>query len=387
MTETLHRIETGEPTEYAVTGAQRIELTHRSETVPAPDGSAGTSDWTTSVMSVRARSYMPVEHPTVDELFTVRALAPLELQPGDLLVTDQANGRVVRVRGDVAVPCLDVSSWCNAHLWDTAVSADRQRLYLSVSGMRGPVANHIGIEGSSAVLEVDTASGRLTRAFTAFRSQVGLPYTDRMVDLAGITLTADGRTVLGCDFNKWQGNGKVVGIDLDSGEVTIVADGLDQPSSLAIDGPDHVLVANTAQPHGQASGGQVVRVNLRTGERAVVAEITGVAASLIGVGRLDDGTYVGTMSEGTQDSCVLVRFDADGSHRVIWHPDPGFLGSGIAVDGDGVWVAETVRARVYRLDGSGREERYAQVYERTNGAEMHKMIRGFDSLESVTLVR
>lgn len=341
-----------------------------------------------TAIRVDGLSHLPTVHRVVDTSFLVVAHCPTALKRGDLLVCDQGTSRVNLLRDGVSRPYLDVSSWCNAHLWDTAVSADRRRLYVSMSGMRGPTANHVGIAGSSAVLEIDTESGRLTRAFTAFDLMSGVPYADRMLDLAGVVLTPDGQQILGCDFNDWQGNGRVVTIDINSGEVSVLTDGLDQPSTLSVDGPDHVLVANTRQPHGKAGGGQIVRVDIHTGQKEVLASIAGVDASLIGVVRLPDGSFIATMSEGTQEKCVLVRIDADGGrHRVIFHPQPGFLGSGVALDDESVWVAETLRRRVYQVDLDGAVRRHIQVYDDVDENDLQFMFRGFDTLESVKVVR
>ncbi len=341
----------------------------------------------TSVLRVQGVSHLPAVHRVVDTSFLTTAHGPTGLESGDLLVVDQATGRINLLRDGASRPYLDVSSWCSAHLWDTATSSDRSRLYISLSGMRGPTANHVGIAGSSAVLEIDTRTGRLSRAFTAFDPVSGVPYVDRMLDLAGLVVTPDDQRVLACDFNNWQGNGRVIAIDLDSGDVSVLTDGLDQPSTLTVDGPDHVLVANTRQPHGKAGGGEIVRVNVHTGEKEVLANIAGVDASLIGVVRLPDGSFVATMSEGTQEKCVLVRVAADGSdHRVIFHPKPGFLGSGISSDGNSFWVAETLRRRVYQLDFDGNVERHIQVYDEVDENDLEFMFRGFDTIESVKVV-
>ncbi|HEX6292803.1 MAG TPA: hypothetical protein VFZ66_26700 [Herpetosiphonaceae bacterium] len=339
-----------------------------------------------SAIHVHGLASLPTLHNIVDTLFIVTAHSPTALESGDLLVTDQSSNRIMLVREGQSRPYLDVSSWCNAHLWDTATNSDRSRLYVSMSGMRGPTANHIGVAGTAAVLEIDTTTGNLLRAFTAYDAVSGLPYQDRMLDLAGLVVTPDDKRVLVCDFNNWQGNGKVIAIDLGSGDISILTDGLDQPSTLSVDGPDHVLVANTRQPHGKASGGQIIRVNIHTGEKEEIAEITGVDASLIGVVRLPDGSFAGTMSEGTQEKCVVVHVDSQGNHRTIWHPQPGFLGSGISSDGSSLWVAETLRSRVYQLNFDGSIKQHFQVYDGIDQNNLEFMFRGFDTLESVKVV-
>lgn len=374
-------------------GLPRTRANHYSVSVLVADSSSAAlsalQKRLVSTLEVLGQAQLPALHETADTSFVVTAHLPTTLTAGDLLVVDQASGRVLVVdpaRG--SRPYLEVSSWCRAHLWDTATSSDRSRLYLSLSGMRGPTANHVGVAGSSAVLEIDTATGELTKAFTAFDPDSGVAYTDRMLDLAGLVVTPDDQRVLVCDFNNWQGNGKVISIEIATGAVSVLTDGLDQPSTLSVDGPDHVLVANTRQPHGKASGGQIVRVNIHTGAKEVIADLAGVNASLIGVVRLPDGSFRVSMSEGTQEQCVVAHVDADGSkHRVLWHPKPGFVGSGIGLAGDSLWVAETLRKRVYELGFDGAVRRHLQVYDGGADDEIEFLFRGFDTLESVKVVR
>ncbi len=371
-------------------GLPTVQQNHYSISVLTADSSesalATIQKQIVSAIHVHGLKHLPTLHNIVDTLFIVTAHGPTALERGDLLVTDQASNRIMLLRNGQSRPYLDVSSWCNAHLWDTATNADRSRVYVSMSGMRGPTANHIGVAGSAAVLEIDAQTGNLLRAFTAYDAVSGLPYQDRMLDLAGLVVTPDNQKVLVCDFNNWQGNGKVIAIDLNSGDISILTDGLDQPSTLSIDGPDHVLVANTRQPHGKASGGQIIRVNIHTGEKEEIAEISGVDASLIGVVRLPDGSFAGTMSEGTQEKCVVFHLDSTGKHRNIWHPQPGFLGSGISTDGSSLWVAETLRSRVYELNFDGTIKQHVQVYDGIDEENLEFMFRGFDTLESVKVV-
>ncbi|TYB49022.1 hypothetical protein [Actinomadura chibensis] len=378
-------------TELHVNGLPSVRGAQYAVSVLTADASPGAvkliQETAISTVQADGKSHLPHLHGTVDTLFTVSVRLPARLQAGDLLVVDQASSRVMVLRDGVARPYLEVSSWCDAHLWDTAVNSDLSRVYLSLSGMRGPNANHVGIAGTSAILEIDTATGRLTKAFTAYDEETGLPYADRMVDLAGLVVTPDDRRVLACDFNNWQGDGKVVAADLETGRVSVLADGLDQPSSLSLDGPDHVLVANTRQPHGKASGGQIVRIGIQDGTKETLADITGVDASLIGVVRLADGSFAAALSEGTQEKCVLVHVPAGGgAPREIWHPRPGFIGSGISTDGHSIWVAETLRRRVYAVTADGSVERHFQVYDAPAEGELEFMFRGFDTLESVRLV-
>jgi len=307
-----------------------------------------------SAIHVHSLTQLPALHKVVDTMFIVTAHAPTTLKRGDVLAVDQRSNRISLLRDGQSRPYLDISSAYQAHLWDVAVNSDRSRVYVSMSGMRGPTASHVGVAGTSAVLEIDAQSGNLLRAFTAYDEVSGLPYQDQMLDLAGLVITPDDTQVLACDFNNWQGNGKVIAINLQTGTISVLADELDQPSTLSVDGPDHVLVANTRQPHGKASGGQIIRINTRTGTKEIVGEISGVDASLVGVVRLPDGSFAGTMSEGTQEKCMVFHMEAGSSqHRIIWHPQPGFLGSGISVQDDTLWVAETLRGRAYQLDFNG----------------------------------
>jgi DNA-binding beta-propeller fold protein YncE len=369
----------------------RNTQTHYSISVLTLDSSESglreLQEYMTSTLETRGLAYLPTLHRTSETNYVVVSHLPSTLQRGDLLVTDQATFSVKLVRDGVARPYLDLSSWCNAHVWSTAVSPDYRHVYVSMSGMRGPISDKVGLPGTSAVLEIDTETGKLTRAITGFRGGVGMPYDDKFIDLAGIVVSPDGRYVYGCDFNNWQGNGKVVSVDLETGAIDVVTDGLDQPSTLSLDGPYHLLVANTRQPHGKASGGQVIRVDTRSGAKTQVAEVTGVDASLIGVVRLESGAFVASMSEGTQDLCFVAKIEPDGqTWRRIWHPEPGFIGSGIFSDGKHIWVAETLRARVYELDADGNPVRFHQIHDNVDLANPSKMIRGFDSLEAVTVL-
>ena len=340
-----------------------------------------------SAIHVHSLTQLPALHKVVDTMFIVTAHTPTTLKRGDVLAVDQRSNRISLLRDGQSRPYLDISSAYQAHLWDVAVNSDRSRVYVSMSGMRGPTASHVGVAGTSAVLEIDAQSGNLLRAFTAYDEASGLPYQDQMLDLAGLVITPDDTQVLACDFNNWQGNGKVIAINLQTGMISVLADELDQPSTLSVDGPDHVLVANTRQPHGKASGGQIIRINTRTGTKEVVGEISGVDASLVGVVRLPDGSFAGTMSEGTQEKCMVFQLEAGSNqHRIIWHPQPGFLGSGISVQDDTLWVAETLRGRAYQLDFNGNIKQFVQVYAGVDQDNLEFMFRGFDTLESVKVV-
>lgn len=340
-----------------------------------------------SAIHIHSLTQLPALHKLVDTMFIVTAHAPTTLKRGDVLAVDQRSNRISLLRDGQSRPYLDISSAYQAHIWDVAVNSTQSRVYVSMSGMRGPTASHVGVAGTSAVLEIDAQTGNLLRAFTAYDEVSGLPYEDQMLDLAGLVITPDDKKVLACDFNNWQGNGKIIAIDLQTGVISVLTDELDQPSTLSVDGPDHVLVANTRQPHGKASGGQIIRINTQTGVKEVVGEISGVDASLVGVVRLPDGSFAGTMSEGTQEKCMVFHMDADGSqHRIIWHPQPGFLGSGISVQDDTLWVAETLRGRAYQLDFNGNIKQFVQVYAGVDQDNLEFMFCGFDTLESVKVV-
>lgn len=78
-----------------------------------------------------------------------------------------------------------------------------------------------------------------------------------VANMVGIVVSPDGGFIYACDFNSWQGNGKVIAIDRKTREVSVLADGLDQPSTLSLDGPYHLLVANTGSRTARRAAGRM----------------------------------------------------------------------------------------------------------------------------------
>ncbi len=103
--------------------------------------------------------------------------------------------------------------------------------------------------------------------------------------------------------------GEVVRIDVDSGETALVADGFGQPTSLDV-GPDGMLYVN------DNAAGQIVKVDPDTGDKTLVAEIGGDNMDFDASGRL---------FLSSNDTGRLVEIMTDGSVREV--SPPGLVGS------------------------------------------------------------
>lgn len=103
--------------------------------------------------------------------------------------------------------------------------------------------------------------------------------------------------------------GEVVRIDVDSGEVTVVASGFGQPNSVDV-GPDGMLYVN------DNGSGQIVQVDPDTGDKTLVAEIGGDNMDFDASGRL---------FLSSNDSGRLVEIMTDGSVREV--SPPGLVAS------------------------------------------------------------
>jgi sugar lactone lactonase YvrE len=117
--------------------------------------------------------------------------------------------------------------------------------------------------------------------------------------------------------------GRVVTIDIDDSAAVVgrtVADGFRMPSSVKVDVLGRLIVTDYA-------GGQVVRVDVRTGDRDVLLDIDGVLDnSALGP---DGVIYSAAQADGT-----IWAIDPSGSTRQV--TDGGFVGpGGIAIDARG----------------------------------------------------
>jgi hypothetical protein len=341
-------------------------------------GASGTSQPVREVAGANGKA-APTQEPVVVNV------TPTRLQRGDLLITDQFHSRVLLSRDGVAAPLVEVSTWDNAHLWDAIASKDRQRVYISLSGMRAPTIDYVGIEGTGMVLEIEPAAGQLRRVFTAFDPATRTPYLDKMIDPSGMLLLPDQQTLLISDFFGWQGNGKILALNLNDGSVSVLASGLDAPVGINPDGPDHVLVGNARMPGGGEFGGQVVRVNIHTGDAEVLYAYDENPA-LISAARLADGTLIAVRTEWPrQQHSVLFSIDALGFATPLYHPQPGFLGSGISVDSDGVWIAESVRRQIVKVAPDGSILNIVTL-DPSALDNVQPIRRAFDTIESVRVV-
>jgi hypothetical protein len=315
-------------------------------------------------------------------------VTPVRLQKGDLLVTDQFNSKVRLVRDGREQPFVDVGTWSKSHLWDAIASTDHKRVYVSLSGIRGPVIDYVGIRGLGAVLEIDPERGELLRTFTSIHPKTGHPYTDRMIDPAGMVLLDEEKALLVNDFNGFKSAGKVLRIDLASGDISVFADGLAEPAGMTRDGRDHVLIANARMPQGAELGGQIVRLNVHSGEKEVLYDMYSSTGALIGAARFSDGKVYATLSDWpAQQTSAFFRVEGVDRATQLYQPKPGFLSAGVATDADGVWIAESVRRRLYKIAPDGKV--LATVAVEGGPADEARpplLERAFDTLESVKTV-
>lgn len=325
--------------------------------------------------------------PTRTEPIVVR-INPMKLQQGDLLVTDQFKSKVRLVRDGASRPFVEVDTWSKSHLWDAIATPDRKRVYVSLSGIRGPVIDYVGIRGIGAVLEIDPEAGELKRTFTSLDPQTGHPFAHKMVDPAGMVVLPQQNTLLVNDFFGFKSSGKILKIDLLSGDIDVFADGFLEPSGMTPDGPDHVLIGNARMPGGAELGGEIVRLNVRTGEREVLHNLHSSTGALIGAARFSDGKVYATLSDWpAQQTSMFFRVDGLNERTQLFQPRPGFLSAGVAIDRDGMWIGESVRRRLYKIAPDGSVLQTVQVEGGpTNEANPPLLERAFDTLESVKYV-
>ena len=325
--------------------------------------------------------------PTRTDPIVVR-INPVKLQQGDLLVTDQFKSKVRLVRKGASRPFVEVDTWSKSHLWDAVTTPDRKRVYVSLSGIRGPVIDYVGIRGIGAVLEIDPEAGELKRTFTSLDPKTGHPFAHKMVDPSGMVVLPGENALLVNDFFGFKSSGKILKIDLLSGDIKVFAEGFLEPSGMTPDGPDHVLIGNARMPSGAELGGQIVRLNVRTGEREVLHNIDSTTGALIGAARFSDGKVYGTLSDWpAQQTSMFFRVDGPNERTQLFQPRPGFLSAGVAADRDGMWIGESVRRRLYKVAPDGRVLETVQV-EGGPASEVNPPLleRAFDTLESVKYV-
>lgn len=329
-----------------------------------------------------AERHQGSSQPLPTDLLAV-TVVPTELSRGDLVVTDQSAGRVLCVRGERVELLADVQSWSHSVLFDAIPSADRRNVYISTCGIRGPLGEHYGVRGVGMVLELDARAGSVSRVFSAFH----------LVDPAGLVLSRDQRTLYVADFHGFGRDdalghgGKIHAIDLESGSIRTISEGkhLVAPVGINPDGDDHLLVGNAMMRELSGFyGGSIVRVNINTGEQTLMHEHER-GVSLIGAARLRDGSVCATRSDWPhQQKSAVVRITGDHAYEAIFEPTPGFLSSGIAVDDDGFWVAESVDRQLHKFDHSGTKLATVDLPAPAIRGELLK--RASDTVESVRIV-
>lgn len=302
---------------------------------------------------------------------------PVVLEAGDLLVTDQANGSVLHVRDGQPQPLLQARSWSHSFLFDAIASRRRERLWVSLTGLNVPGDSYyFGVRGVGRVIEIDTRSGRLTRVFAS----------PDLIDPAGLALSADEEHLFAADFNSFGTDGKLHRIDLRDGEITVITHGehLTTPVGLSPDGPDHVVLGVAQMPEVGPDGGRLVRVDLRTGTQTVVHEHPKGMGELIGALSLPNGAYASVRSEWPQQEQTALFLTTGGSeYWELHHPRPGFMSSGLAWSGQGIWVGESTRREIRHISLDGALlARIALPGERDGD----KLKRASKTLESVRLV-
>lgn len=313
--------------------------------------------------------------PTEEYPVVLRARA-MSLAAGDLLVTDQAKTRIVHARGSETTVLATIESWSHSYVFDAVASPDRRKLYVSMTGLNPPGPSYyFGIRGVGRVLEIDVATGNLLRTFAS----------PDLIDPAGLVVAPDGRTLYISDFNSFHGNGKLHRVDLSSGVVETVTSGkhLITPVGMNADGSNHVIMANAKMPEVRAPGGRLVRVDVRTGTQDLVHDHGSTLGEVIAAVPLPDGRYAGVRSEwpAQEHSAVFVT---DGSqHHDVYTPKPGFMSSGIAWDGDGIWLGESTRRQAQKIDLDGRVVATVNV---DSDGTARKLARAADTLESVRVV-
>jgi hypothetical protein len=323
--------------------------------------------------------------PNVAEPLVVR-VKPTKLLKGDLLVTDQYISKIHIIRNGKAKPFIDIDSWSTSHLWDVAVNAKRNRVYISMSGIRGPQLDFVGIRGVAGVVEVNTDTGKVERVFSSIDPVSKWPYADMMVDPAGLVILPDQKTLLVNDFNGFKSDGKILAIDLETGKISVFATGLMEPAGLNMDGPDHVLIGNARMPGGAELGGQIVRMNIHTKQKEVLHEIESKTGALIGATRLEDGTLVATLSDWpAQQESKVFKVSSLRESVELYQPKPGFVSSGITADGDGFWVGESLRRQLVKISPKGTVlQRVALNTRPENNPPLIE--RAFDTIESVKII-
>lgn len=315
--------------------------------------------------------------PASEEYPLVVEASPLALRSGDLLVTDQSSGTIVHVRAGRAEEAVHLRSWSNSFAFDAIATASMRRMWISLTGLNVPGESYyFGVRGVGRILEVDTDSGQLVRVFAS----------PDMVDPAGLALSADGARLLVADFNSFGPDGQLLSIDLSDGHVTTVSRGghLSNPVGISLDGPNHVVLGVAEMPEVGTDGGRLLRVALSDGRQEVIHEHPKGKGELIGALSLPDGSYAAVRSEwpDQEQSALLVTGGGTG-YRELHAPRPGFMSSGLAWSGAGIWVAESTRRQLHHVSLQGQLLETVDVPGKRSGP---KLQRASSTLESVRLV-
>jgi hypothetical protein len=84
---------------------------------------------------------------------------------------------------------------------------------------------------------------------------------------------------------------------------------------------------------------------------------------------------------------MFFRVEGPNERVQLFQPRPGFLSAGVAPDRDGLWIAESVRRRLYKIAPDGTVLQTVQVEGGpANVVDPPLLERAFDTLESVKYV-
>jgi hypothetical protein len=306
------------------------------------------------------------------------SVLPTTLHSGDLIIVDQRNQSILQVRGSTSTVIATIETWSKSLLFGAVGSAKTNTLWVSADGMVLPDGTvYYGLRGISRIIQVNLATGRAERVFAA----------PNLVDPTGLLLDESTGVLYIADFNSFGNSGRVSRLDLSSGDVVVISEGkhLATPVGINWAGPDKVVVGSGLMPevNNGASGGRIVEVDLRTGEQTLVHQHVTHHGVVIGAVKLPGGTFMATRSDWPDQArtAVFATTGGDG-FQLLFQPQPGFLGSGMAPTATGAWVTESTQRQLLHITPTGEVTAKVDL----PGLREFKLANADQTLESVSLV-
>lgn len=355
------------------------------------------ADWSTDQSTLNS-SQKKLQFPSDFELWADINNAH-RLKPGNLLVVHLGTNRVFQVdveTGDI-IFMFSLNWGPRTFVWRAIADGDGA-IYCSLSGTaasksgivppgyRAPAAR---FEYWGAIVKLDTRSGSLK-----VLAETKVPGRGPLLDPHGMQLLAEERKLLVCDFQGFGGGGAVYKIDVDSGELEMVAErGLlnETPVSALLDKDGILWVTNADMT--EENDGEIIRVNLKSGSQDIFLKRSGKdAGQVVGVLQgIESEQLVIFRCEWPNvrgNSAVFLANKSTGQTEELFRSsidDPRFYNTNGDVSGDILWFGESVRKEIIGFDLRKREVIKTIDFRGAAGG-WRGMFDSYDGIESVTVI-